>query len=344
MNRNPVRRGFSRNGAPAGYGQQRGASPFLDSPDPSQGQDEGGARAPMAYERNAPSAPQQEPDFFGPLPNEDPTQAAPGQQQPAFQQALQMRSKQGYPQLASAQGFQPQQSTGSGAFGAGARLPQQQPYGQAQVPQGYGQQPQQADPYGQQQAAPQPTGLAAAVQAARANNYSDIEGAQGIAAGNFQNQLEGFGNIDPNGERGSNTHKKLFGRIASRYDVSQPDAVKRMMADPDFQAAFPDAKLVEHPNADLIDFGDGNPVDVIRGAVAGGSGAGWQWGVGGGQGAPQQGGAGFPGAGGVPGQVPQGDMAAQLLAALQGGQAPDQTSIEQILASLGIGQQQQFQF
>lgn len=127
-------------------------------------------------------------------------------------------------------------------------------------------------------AAPRPV-LADAVRSAAANNYSDIAGAEQIGAGNYLGQLEGFGNIDPGGERGSNTHKKLFGRIASRYDVTQPDAVRRLMADPDFQAAFPDAQLVEHPNADLIDFGDGNPVDVIRGAVAGGSGEGWQWGV-----------------------------------------------------------------
>jgi hypothetical protein len=185
------------------------------------------------------------------------------------------------------------------------------------------------------------------VQTARQNNYSDIEGAQNIAAGNYQGQLEGFGNIDPGGERGSNTHKKLFGRIASRYDVTQPGAVRTMMQDPDFQAAFPDAKLVEHENADLIDFGDGNPVDVIRGAVAGGSGAGWQWGVGGGQGAPQ--GGGVPGAmGGVPQQGgAAADMSSQLLAALQGGQGASGTSIEQLFAALGLDPsqfQQQNQF
>jgi hypothetical protein len=63
------------------------------------------------------------------------------------------------------------------------------------------------------------------------------------------------------------------------------------MADPDFLKFFPEAKLIEHENADLVDFGDGNPVDLLRGAVAGGAGEAWQWGakaptMPGGQGAP----------------------------------------------------------
>lgn len=48
-------RGFSRNGAPRGYGQQRGRSPYLDNPQ-FQG-DERSQREPMAYESGAPAAP-----------------------------------------------------------------------------------------------------------------------------------------------------------------------------------------------------------------------------------------------------------------------------------------------
>lgn len=419
-NRNPQRRGFSRNGAPAGYGQQQGESPFLDQPQQNQ-PEEGDGREPIfAHQRNAPAAPQRpepEPQQF-----EDtmqPPQEQPGMMQSALQrrpmtaaqimqpigqgaqqsqgrgmqpqpgQAPQAQAIQqalgGGPQTAAQQAFQPQppmqaagkadgvrqfpqefeqpqSSTGSGAFGAGARLPGgpqgplptqfthgpqgtvgeawnamgQQFNDRAQLPQG-GQDPAQG---GQ-------GSLADAARAAAANNYTDIAGAERIAAGNYQGQLEGFGNIDPGGERGSNTHKKLFGRIASRYDVTQPGAVRTMMQDPDFQAAFPDARLVEHPNADLIDFGDGNPVDVIRGAVEGGSGEGWQWGVDAGQGAPGGGGQMGPGQF-MPSDYsagPEGDlMSRQLMAALQGGggQFGDgSVSIEQLLAALGLGQQAQ---
>ena len=90
----------------------------------------------------------------------------------------------------------------------------------------------------------------------------------------------------------------------------QPGAVDALLAQPEIAQIFPMARKVEHPNGDLIDFGDGNgPVDVIRGAVAGGSGAAWQWGAGGGE-APS--GPGGPSAmayqGGIPQQAPTGQM------------------------------------
>ena len=116
-------------------------------------------------------------------------------------------------------------------------------------------------------------------QAAK-NNYTDIEGAGSLKTGGYMGGLEGF-NTGAWGtdERGANTHKNTFGKIASRYDPKQAGASKALMADPDFQAYFPDAKLVEHPNGDMIDFGDGRPVDVLRGATAGGQGEAWPWGV-----------------------------------------------------------------
>lgn len=317
MNRNQRRKGTQANGAPVGYGQQNGDSPFLDQPRSPESAD---AQQPMqmAHERNAPAAPA--PSAF-----EETMAQAPGM------------PPQG-DQLKMALQRQPQTAAGPAASPA---WNQAQPVPDPNAPGGYNsfEDPRTAQQPVAQPQAPQAGGLASAVQTARANNFSDIAGAEGIAAGNFQGQLEGFGNIDPGGERGSNTHKKLFGRIASRYDVTQPGAVRTLMQDPDFLSAFPDAKLVEHPNADLIDFGDGNPVDVIRAAEAGGAGQGWQWGVGGGQPQPQAMGAPQGGVGG-----PGGDqLSAMLMAALQGG-GGDQfgagsVNIQQLLEALGLQQQ-----
>jgi hypothetical protein len=339
-NRDPRMRGFSQNGAPAGYGQQRGASPYLDQPQDGQ-QDERGARPPMAADAGAPAAPD-----MG--------------QVPAWQQALNGGM---------------QASTGSGAFGGGARMPQG--YGQQNPNPAMNQQGGGMDQYGQTAASqsayaapPQdaftagvrnqfssaapggdPNAAAAPPRATIGDptrgafaQYGDgnIAGTEGMATGNYMGQLEGFNTgAWGSNERGSNSIKNNFGKIASRYDVSQPGAVRSLMQDKDFQNLFPGAKLVEHPNADLIDFGDGNgPVDVIRGAVAGGSGAGWQWG------ANPIGGA--PGAQGAPmGGAPAGggDQLTSMMAALQGGgQGFEQgVSIEQIMAALGLqGQAQSF--
>lgn len=149
---------------------------------------------------------------------------------------------------------------------------------------------------GPDEAAPRvsaPSSRAAAVKKAQAEGYTDIEGAGGLKTGNYMGGLEGF-NTGAWGsdERGSNTLKNSFGKIASRYDPTQPGAAKALMADPDFAEMFPDAYIVEHPNQDLIDFdgpGGDPPVDVLRGATEGGAGAAWQWGV-------QDGGAGGGGA------------------------------------------------
>lgn len=170
---------------------------------------------------------------------------------------------------------------------------------------------------------------AGAARTAAANNYTDIEGAGGLATGGYMGGLEGFNTQGwGSGERGSNTHKNTFGKIASRYDPKQAGAAKALMADPDFQAYFPDAKLVEHPNGDLIDFGDGKPVDVLRGAQAGGAGEAWQWGVD----------AGSPAGAGASGNGADID---RLIAGLSGGAQDPLAAIQAELASLTGGVDQQ---
>jgi hypothetical protein len=160
----------------------------------------------------------------------------------------------------------------------------------------------------------------------------NIGGAENVGRGNYMGQLEGFNtnawDKAPEGYE-ANSIKNTFGKIASRYDVTQPGAVRSLMADPEFQQFFPEARIIEHPNGDLIDFGDGKPVDVIRAAVAGGSGQGWQWGAddgtgGGAAGAP----GGATGGGGMDlqsilaGTDPLDDIMKRIND-LNGGQTPD---------------------
>lgn len=114
-----------------------------------------------------------------------------------------------------------------------------------------------------------------------AAGYTDIEGAGDLKTGNYG--VEGFNTAGwGTNERGTNTMKNSFGKIASRYDPTQQGAAQALMADPDFKSLWPEATIVEHPNQDLIDFdgpGGQPPVDVLRAATAGGAGQGWQWGV-----------------------------------------------------------------
>lgn len=229
-------------------------------------------------------------------------------------------------------------STGSGDFGTGARdyAAQGSPYAAPPLNDVVaGARAELSTP-----AAAPPVGgdRATAARTAAANNYTDIEGAGGLATGGYMGGLEGFNTQGwGSGERGSNTHKNTFGKIASRYDPKQAGAAKALMADPDFQAYFPDAKLVEHPNGDLIDFGDGKPVDVLRGAQAGGAGEAWQWGVD--AGSPAGAGASGNGAdidrliAGLSGGAPDPLAAIQAeLASLTGG-VDEQTLIQQMLAN-----------
>lgn len=81
-------------------------------------------------------------------------------------------------------------------------------------------------------------------------------------------RMEGFevGSSYGGDLKARNSVKNTFGRIASRYP-SQPSSIDRLMADPDFQAAFPNARRL---GADKIDFGgvmsdfeSGSPVGVV---------------------------------------------------------------------------------
>lgn len=167
----------------------------------------------------------------------------------------------------------------------------------------------------------------------------DIADAAGLSTGNYGGEGFSYAQRSAAGERGADTIKNSFGKIASRYDPTQPGASKAVMADPDFQRLFPEARLVEHPNGDMIDFGDGKPVDVLRAARAGGAGEAWQWGVqdGGGEGGTQpMGGMDInsliAGIGG--GADPMAAIQAQISAASNG--QDEQTLIQQLLAQQGI--------
>lgn len=192
-----------------------------------------------------------------------------------------------------------------------------------------------------------PSPMAANVKKAQAAGYTDIEGAGGLKTGDYMGGLEGFNTgAWGSGERGSNTLKNSFGKIASRYDPTQAGAASALMRDPDFQAMFPDAYIVEHPNQDLIDFdgpGGDPPVDVLRGATSGGAGAAWQWGVQDSGGAGAEGGgdplAGASSGAAVPTDI-EGLMNSDVLAKIQqeiarlseGGQGGDeQALVQQIL-------------
>lgn len=82
-----------------------------------------------------------------------------------------------------------------------------------------------------------------------------------------------------------NTMKYQFARIAADYDPRQPGALERLVADPRFAAAFPNAKIV---GKDSIDFGGqlsegggrGVPVGVVdvgEAFIDTCCGKAWQW-------------------------------------------------------------------
>lgn len=91
--------------------------------------------------------------------------------------------------------------------------------------------------------------------------------------GNVGN-LEGFqvGSDYGGGEGGlkaRNSVKNTFGRIASRYPAT-PEGLRQVVQDPEFRAAFPNARLIDHPTGDKIDFGgvlsdfeSGSPVGIV---------------------------------------------------------------------------------
>jgi len=84
-------------------------------------------------------------------------------------------------------------------------------------------------------------------------------------------RMEGFQvGSDYGGDlKARNSVKNTFGRIASRYPAT-PDGLKMVMQDPEFRANFPNARLIDHPKGDKIDFGgvlsdfeSGTPVGVV---------------------------------------------------------------------------------
>jgi hypothetical protein len=103
----------------------------------------------------------------------------------------------------------------------------------------------------------------------------NIPGAENITWGDTSG-LRGF-NTNEWGEGGTEGYedssiKNTFGKIATRYPHNA-DGLRALVQDPDFVSRFPEARLREHPTDPKIDFGDGNPVDVLFQSDQG-----WQWG------------------------------------------------------------------
>lgn len=145
----------------------------------------------------------------------------------------------------------------------------------------------------------------------------NIPGAEGLAYGDTS-RLKGFNTNEwgPGGTEGyeDSSIKNTFGKIATRYP-SSPDGLRQLMADPDFLQYFPEARILDHPTDPKIDFGDGNPIDVL--AASGEQG--WQWLPEDEAGAPvgAGGGAGVGGGAAMPtGLGDDSDVLAQIQAAL----------------------------
>lgn len=146
--------------------------------------------------------------------------------------------------------------------------------------------------------------------------------------------LSGFNTGDYGGDlKARNSVKNTFGRIASKYK-NAPSSLDAIMADPDFQKYFPNAKRVAGGAGDKIDFGgvlsdfeSGVPVgvvDVLQSADPNAdSAAAWAWmdEANDGGGAPAGGvGGGMTGAPGAQ-MFGGGDVLAQIMAELQAAQS-----------------------
>ena len=163
--------------------------------------------------------------------------------------------------------------------------------------------------------------------------YDQWSGPGDVKAGGDMGRVEGFDANNFN-DQNMQTAKYQSGRIFSRFDPNSATALAELMADPEFRSLFPGAKAV---GPDKIDYGDGRPVDVIRGHGA--PGAKWAW---------QTEDAGAPGAtvigqnpnvsrpqpAGQPGQVGQGqqgqgDYIAQLMDEINAQQPTGQDRLQQ---------------
>jgi hypothetical protein len=158
-------------------------------------------------------------------------------------------------------------------------------------------------------------------------------GSANAAAGAKYDQWSGKGNVTKSGNFGNvegfdqknwddpnmQTAKYQAGRIFSRFDPNDGNVLAAILNDPEFKQMFGGAKGV---GPDKIDFGDGRPVDVIRGHGA--PGAKFSWQTEDGPGIPGLvSGSGATGASQIPIAGQQSDLMAQIMAALQQDQQPD---------------------
>lgn len=338
QNQNPMRRGFSRNGAPQGYGQQRGYSPYLDREQRqlSRREEEMGDQAPPASSPNAPAAPHMEA-------LQRPSQRGMGVQGGGRRYWESYGDDWSGNRQADLSQDTPEESQArADMMGFGRPQPAAFQRGYGAPEQGYGpggvQNPAYRGPAQQPQAAPNGDDQAWRMSL---RQRALSEGGPG--------QNFGWNTGDYGGDEGAATSMKNTFHALSRRYANTPSGLRQLVQDPDFKRAFPNARIVEHPTGDKIDFGgqvdwhSGEPVGIVDvGRAFNGetdTGEGWDW-------MPEMaGGGGF--AGGAP--APQGgpqdlsgyqfDPQAQaLLAALQGGNQDNfNVSIEEILKSLGMG-------
>lgn len=245
-----MQRMFQRNGAPRGYGQQRGHSIYLDQP---------GVNTSGDMRRREPTLPDVMPD-------------------PQVQAQQSLAQVQSRPR---GQSFM----QNLGAFAAGMR--DQDLKGRGKVRNGQGYDSALNDPYappaqpkaflealdGQaQRQAPSVSGMAP--PAAAPWQRGQIVGAARQGA-DFSRLGGGFGDAN------TDSMKHTFGRIAQNFDVSDA-GLQALVADEEFRRLFPNATLEN----DWIDFGGQldphtgtniGKIDVQQAWRRGGSGNAWQW-------------------------------------------------------------------
>lgn len=173
---------------------------------------------------------------------------------------------------------------------------------------------------------------------------ADLAWRKTLAYGGGPGQLNGF-NTTGQGydDKAANSVKNTAGRILQRYP-STPEGLTQAVNDPDFQRAFPNARLVPGGAGDKIDFGgvlsdfeSGVPVGVVDVGQSfdprNNTGAGWRWGhddggpseAGGGGGVASSssgGGIGMDLTSILAGTDPMDDILKRIQD-LQGGQTPD---------------------
>ena len=124
-------------------------------------------------------------------------------------------------------------------------------------------------------------------QTATQNAVLGLTQRDALRRGNTGTML-GFNTGDYGGDTKARTSvKNVFGRIASRY-ANNPNSIDAILSDPDFKAAFPNARKVGGGAGDKIDFGGvlsdfetGVPVGVVdvlqNSDPTRNSATGWQW-------------------------------------------------------------------